>query len=98
MEPVWAPILTEEIRSNNSMSEPPQYILFDPVNGNYVARYIPSIADASKASQPLIVPIRFRVETEVAAELSMTKRERNIEYRCAFRNGAAAKYPSVSAA
>lgn len=91
IEPVWAPILTEEIRSGKTVPEPPQYIYFDPERGTYLARYIPTSGDAKGF---VSVPIRFRIETSLSAESSILRKASDLEYHWSFQNAQAAKYPS----
>ncbi|MDX2269891.1 MAG: hypothetical protein NW208_17445 [Bryobacter sp.] len=91
IEMIHAPLLTEEIRKSESIPNPPEYIFFDPQTGSYVARYIPEGVNGA-AGKPVIVPIRFRVETEVRADVSLRREGEVILYRWAVRNLAAAKY------
>jgi hypothetical protein len=97
MEQIYAPLLTEEIRQSRTIPSPAQYIFFDPDIGKYVARYIPE-KDGVLEGDPVIIPIRFRMETAVTADVEIQPSQGKYAYTWITHNGESAKYPVITVA
>ncbi|MFN8940414.1 MAG: hypothetical protein ACK532_09930 [Acidobacteriota bacterium] len=84
VRPVWAPILSDEVRNSNTIDG--RFIFYDPDAGIYVLRYKPAGSDLVKL-RPLVLADQAQViaETNSIAALHNAS-DSDFEYRFSFLN------------
>lgn len=89
IEPVWAPILTEELRDSNQPQA--QHIFFDPKLSQYVARYIPVSKQGEGNAQHIIVPITMPNQGKPKIRSGIAVADGAIQYNWTVANESEAK-------
>jgi len=84
IQPVWAPILTEELRESNQPQA--QHIFFDPKLSQYVARYIPVSKQSEGNAQHVIVPITMPNQGKPKIRSGFEAAEGVIQYNWSVSN------------